>query len=49
MDLTHITDELRNLLATHEVCSRLFCGAIAGSTAKSVVAPAERVKMSFQV
>lgn len=32
-----------------DVYESLFCGAIAGIVAKTVIAPAERIKMSFQV
>jgi solute carrier family 25, member 42 len=49
MDLTHILDELKSALATQPILARLICGAIAGCSAKSVIAPAERVKMSFQI
>jgi solute carrier family 25 protein 42 len=40
-----IQDELK----THGVIASLFCGSIAGMVAKTAIAPAERVKMSFQV
>lgn len=36
-------------LAQHPVYSRILCGAIAGVVAKTAIAPAEKVKMSFQV
>jgi len=32
-----------------KVCNDIFCGALAGVLAKTAVAPAERVKMSFQI
>jgi solute carrier family 25, member 42 len=49
MDLIHTLEEIRCLLQKQEVVSRLICGAVAGSVAKTVVAPAERVKMHFQI
>lgn len=33
----------------HDLGIGVFCGAVAGIIAKTVVAPAERIKMSFQV
>lgn len=35
-------------LASRDVVSSMICGAIAGIAAKTTVAPAERVKMSYQ-
>jgi len=42
-------EKVRSTLASYEVSSRLICGGVAGSLAKTIVAPAERVKMSFQI
>jgi hypothetical protein len=36
-------------IAMQNVARTLFCGAVAGCVAKTVIAPAERVKMSFQI
>jgi len=36
-------------LAQHPMCSRVLCGAVAGVVAKTAIAPAEKVKMSYQV
>eukprot|EP01035_Chromulina_nebulosa_P030532 gene30532-40569_t len=36
-------------LQQNDIYSSIFCGAIAGICAKTVIAPAERIKMSFQV
>ena len=47
--LCQAEDYVHSGLRSHDVVSRMLCGAIAGVTAKSFVAPAERVKMSFQV
>lgn len=41
----YIQDEL----AARDVVSSIVCGGIAGIVAKTAVAPAERVKMSFQI
>lgn len=41
--LTHISEPSR------DVYESLLCGACAGIVAKSVIAPAERIKMGFQV
>lgn len=40
-----IQDELKS----HDVLSSLICGSVAGMVAKTAIAPAERVKMSFQI
>jgi solute carrier family 25 protein 42 len=42
-------DDSRAHLARYIILSRLTCGAVAGCVAKTVIAPAERVKMSFQI
>eukprot|EP01041_Mallomonas_annulata_P011051 gene11051-23107_t len=39
---------IQHELAQHPVSSRVICGAIAGVIAKTAIAPAEKVKMSFQ-
>lgn len=36
-------------LASRDVISSVLCGGVAGIVAKTVVAPGERVKMSFQI
>lgn len=41
----YVQSELRS----HDMISRMVCGGIAGVAAKTVIAPAERVKMGFQV
>ena len=35
--------------STHDVMVSILCGSIAGAVAKTAVAPAERVKMRFQI
>jgi Mitochondrial carrier protein len=42
--LNFLQDELM-----HDMLRGLVCGAVAGIVAKTVVAPAERIKMTFQV
>lgn len=40
---------IKEQLIKHELFSKLLCGAIAGVTAKTVIAPGELIKMSFQL
>jgi hypothetical protein len=40
---------LHEYLGSSDIYSSIFCGAIAGICAKTAIAPAERIKMSFQV
>ena len=42
-------DSIKHTIGGNETTGRLVCGAIAGVCAKTVVAPLERVKMSFQL
>jgi len=45
-------DELGSIrleLQSRDILNRILCGGVAGIVAKTVIAPAERVKMSFQV
>lgn len=44
-----LESHLRIELRSHDMISRILCGGIAGIVAKTAIAPAERVKMSFQV
>ena len=44
-----ILDDFRATLNRNTAASRIVCGGIAGSVAKTVVAPFERVKMRFQI
>ena len=39
----------KNGSQSHDVMTTIFCGSIAGAVAKTAVAPAERVKMKFQI
>lgn len=39
----------KNDSQSHDVMTTIFCGSIAGAVAKTAVAPAERVKMKFQI
>lgn len=42
-------DSLKHELHQHDTFSRVLCGGVAGIVAKTAIAPAERVKMSYQV
>ena len=42
-------DYVHDFLRANDAYSSIVCGAIAGICAKTVIAPAERIKMSFQV
>ena len=46
---TALGESIRTTLQQYTVISRIVCGAVAGSVAKTVIAPAERVKMHFQI
>ena len=53
--LQHLLDKILQVesfvqgeLKSRDVLSSIVCGSLAGMTAKTVIAPAERVKMSFQ-
>ena len=41
--------QLRNELRDRDMTSRVLCGGVAGIVAKTAIAPAERVKMTFQI
>jgi solute carrier family 25 protein 42 len=47
--LTNIEHSVYDCLRGNDMYSSIFCGAVAGVCAKTVIAPAERIKMSFQV
>ena len=46
--ISDIHHYVQHELAVHPVGSRILCGAVAGVVAKTAIAPAEKVKMSFQ-
>ena len=47
--LHELQASVHNYIALNDTLRRLFCGAISGICAKTAIAPAERVKMSFQL
>lgn len=47
--LSNIEHSVYDALRGNDMYSSIFCGAVAGVCAKTVIAPAERIKMSFQV
>lgn len=47
--LLQIENYIQGELSSRDVVSSVVCGGIAGMVAKTAIAPAERVKMSFQV
>lgn len=47
--LVYFEDYIKDELKDHKVIKSIFCGGLAGMVAKSCIAPAERVKMSFQI
>ena len=49
MSLHELQASVHNYIALNDTLRRLFCGAISGICAKTAIAPAERVKMSFQL
>lgn len=49
MDLRSIEAQIKNELKCRDMLSRIVCGGMAGIVAKTVIAPAERVKMTYQV
>jgi hypothetical protein len=44
-----LEDVIKHELRQRDTLSRVLCGGIAGIVAKTAIAPAERVKMSYQV
>lgn len=47
--LSHSSPVQESKFCYNKLLNSLFCGAIAGITAKTCIAPLERIKMSFQV